>query len=95
MRHYVTHLKDRDWKRKVPNFDHNCKKRLYGFIQGAFYRLLDDGEFNPNFLVKRKIEVPEGDVDAIAKIIVEFVPVWEIFRSSSKDFWSNWTQILV
>ena len=89
MRKYVCDLK-KFWKKGLPSFDHNCQKRLYGFIQGAFFRMLDDEDFAPNFLVKRKIEVPQGEIDLIADIIVQFVPVWEIFRSSQDDFWAHW-----
>merc|ERR1711981_1419855 len=90
---FVTKLTKKVWHKTLPDFDHNCKKRLYGFIQGAMYRLMDDGAFQPNFLVKRKREIPKGDIDVIAKVIVEFIPIWEIFRSPENDFWCSveWT----
>ena len=53
--------------------------------------MMDKPSFKPNFLVKRKLEVPSGDIDAIANVIAEFVPVWEIFRSSQEDYWTKWT----
>merc|ERR1719387_467783 len=78
------------WEESVPGFDHNCKKRLFGFLQGALYRMVDNPRFKPNFLVKRRREVPRGDIDLIVDVIVQFIPVWEIFRSSREDYWRSW-----
>ena len=79
------------WPKVVPKFDHNCKRRLYGFIQGAFYRLMDDEKFNPNFRVKRPghFEVPQGEIDEIVKVIVGFIPVEEMLCPGGAKYWST------
>merc|ERR1712224_913398 len=91
--YFVTKLSKTVWKNTLPMFDHNCKKRLYGFVQGKLYRMMDEEDFNPNFLVKRKIEVPQGHIDLIAKVIVEYVPIWEILRSAENDYWCTWQTV--
>jgi len=70
-------------------FDYNCKKRMFGFIQGSLHRYYDNEDFKPTFHVKRKINIDRdaGDIDEIADIIVNYIPVWEMLRCSAYDYW--------
>ena len=51
--------------------------------------MVDDEQFAPNFLVKRKLEIPRSDLDEIALIVTEFVPVWEIFRPRDDFYYED------
>lgn len=75
-----------DYGRTLPRYDYNCQRRLIGFLQGYFYKLLDDGNYQPEFRVKRKFEHAKGDIDNLAFLIAAYVPIWETLRSSSDDY---------
>jgi len=81
--------------RKERKFDKNCRKRMLGLLQGVLYKMLDDEDFEPHCLVgksnKRKLKLtPKGDLDWIALCVVDFIPVWDIFRDCSRDFFQSW-----
>lgn len=82
----ITHISKTEW-RGFPKFDYNCQRKLKGFLQGWLYRLVSSKTFVPEFRVKRKHEVPNSDLNLLVDMIVDFVPVWAIFRDPSKDAW--------
>ena len=83
------------WQNELPRFDYNCRRRMFGFIQGSLHKLYDNDDFIPTFHVKRKIKIDRdaGDIDEIADIIISYIPVWSMLRSCENDYWTRWKRI--
>jgi len=85
------------WQNELPQFDYNCRKRIFGFVQGSLHKFYDNDDFIPTFHVKRKINIDRdaGDIDEIAGIIISYIPVWSMLRSCENDYWTKrfWKRI--
>merc|ERR1712173_275783 len=91
----TANIKRENWW-PMGQFDHNCRKRLLGFLQGKLYRMVDDEEYVPEMNLKRRREIPRGEIDNIALCIVDFLAINEIFRNPENDFYQadEWIQLI-
>ena len=35
------------WQNELPLFDYNCRKRIFGFVQGSLHKFYDNDDFIP------------------------------------------------
>merc|ERR1712196_18901 len=91
----IATIKEQNWS-PMEKFNHNCRRRLLGFLQGKLYRMVDDEEYVPEMNLKRRREIPRGEIDNVALCIVGFLAINEIFRNPEDDFYKArpWVQLI-